>query len=65
MIKASKLVPIKVECWSLTLSLRLSIDVYIDNLLPHASLELCSYWGCGHGNIQLLLLVVQSDKERT
>ena len=23
------------------------IDVYIDDLLPHAPLELCSYWGCG------------------
>ena len=23
------------------------INVYIDDLLPHATLELCSYWGCG------------------
>ena len=21
--------------------------MYIDDLLPHAPLELCSYWGCG------------------
>ena len=48
-IEALKLVP---ESWSQTPSLRLRRChqcglYYIDDLLPYAPLELCSYWGCG------------------
>ena len=27
--------------------MRPGIDVYVDDLLPHAPLEQCSYWGFG------------------
>ncbi len=46
-IEASKLVTIEVESRSHTPSLRLRHRCahYIDDLLPHVSLQLCSYWG--------------------
>jgi hypothetical protein len=60
-IEASKLVSVEVESRSQTPSQRLAsrllsacIDVarilcthYIDDHLPYAPIELCSYWGCG------------------
>ena len=51
-IEALKLVPVEVESRSQTTSLELRCRYqcgvyYIDDLLPYAPLELCSYWGCG------------------
>ena len=55
-IEESRFVTIEVESLSQTpssSSLRLSLMYtrlrthYIDDLLPYASLQLCSYWGCG------------------
>ena len=51
-IEASKLVPVEVESRSQTPSLRLRCHhrcglYYIDDLLSHAPLELCSYWVWG------------------
>ena len=50
-IEASKLVTIEVKSRSQTPSLRLRCHRLcthcIDDLLPHAQLQLCSYWGYG------------------
>ena len=51
-IEASKLITVEVESQSQTSSMRLRhrcrlCTHYIDNLLPHAPLQLCSYWGYG------------------
>ena len=45
-VEASKFVRVEVESQSQTHGHRCGLH-YIDDLLSHAPLEVCSYWGCG------------------